>query len=292
MASPRFSVWLGRALAVPGGCAAGSVVFGDGFLDELAGERRLLGVGPVVGRERRLHPGDIGGVVEVHFRHLLQAAGRALLHAHEASLAVRGADRVVPVLPGVAHDAHVRADDVAVVAAVADPAAHAAVGLRDRLLAAVGQGDLHLLAAAALPGRGERGLDPRSVPEVGRVQALVRHHLDLGLGAEFGGGEHAVDVARRPLAVAERVHHHRRAAHDVAADEHVALDPAVLVGGDDPAVAEVIREPLQLLHLPNGDHDGVAGDLALGAGDQLRPHAALGILAEPGVADHGPGDLR
>src|SRR4029077_18601865 len=171
MASPRISVWLRRGFAVPGGRGAGGVVLGDGFLDQLAGERRLLGVGPVVGRERRLHPGDVGRVVEVHFRDLLQAAGGAFLDADEASLAVGGADRVVAGLADVAHDAHVGADDVAVVAAVADAAAHAAVGLRDRLLAAVGQGDLHLLAAAALPGRAERRLGPGGVPEIGRVQA-------------------------------------------------------------------------------------------------------------------------
>src|SRR4029077_4441726 len=141
MASPRISVWLRRGFAVPGGRGAGGVVLGDRFLDQLAGERRLLGVGPVVGRERRLHPGDVGRVVEVHFRDLLQAAGRAFLHADEASLAVGGADRVVPVLADVAHDAHVGADDVAVVAAVADPAAHTGGRLRHLLLATFGPGE-------------------------------------------------------------------------------------------------------------------------------------------------------
>src|SRR5256886_10101842 len=161
MASPRRSVWLCRALAVAAWHLAGGVILGDGFLDELPGERRLLGVRPVVWRERRLHPGHVGRVVEIHFRDLLQAAGRALLHADEPPLAVGGADCVVPVLPRVAQDAHARADDVAVVAAVAHAAAHAPVGLGDRLLAGVAEGDLDLLAAAAPRGGGERGVRPQ-----------------------------------------------------------------------------------------------------------------------------------
>src|ERR1700733_10248555 len=139
-------------LAGPGGYLARCVVLGDRFFDQLPGERRLLGVCAVVGREGRLHPGHRVRLVEIHLGHLFQAAGRALLHADQAALAVGGADRVVAVLPGVAHDADVRADDVAVVAAVADAAAHAAVRLGHRLLAAVAQGDFDLLAAAALPG--------------------------------------------------------------------------------------------------------------------------------------------
>src|SRR5487761_474173 len=132
-------------------------------------------------------------------------------------------------------------------------------------------------AAAAVRGWGERGVDPRGVPEVGRVQARIRHDLDLRLRAELFGDEHTVDVAGGPLAVAERVHHHRRAAHDVAADEDVALYPAVLVSGDHAAVAEVIGEPGQLLDLPDRDHDRVAGDLTFGPGDHLRPDAAIGL---------------
>src|SRR5262249_28680639 len=205
------------------------------------------------------------GVVEVQFRHLLQAAGRALLDADQTALAVGGPDRVAPVLPGIAQHAHVRADDVAVVAPVADPAAHAAVGFGDRLLAAVGQGDLHLLAPAALLRRGHRRLDPRRVPEVRGVQPLVRHDLDVRLVGQFLGGEQPVDVAGGPFAVAERVHHHGRPAHHVTADEHVALDPAVLVGGDHAAVAQVPREPGELLDLADRDHDGVAGHLPLAA---------------------------
>ena len=191
-----------RALAVAGMAGALGVVLGDGLLDELLGERGLLGVRAVVGRERGLHPDHVGRVAEVHFRHLLQAAGRAFLDADQAALAVGGADRVAPVLPGVAQHAHVRADDVAVVAAVADAAGHAAVRLGDRLLPAVGQGDLGDLAGPARLRRGQRGLGARRVPEVGRVQLLVRHDLDRVLRAQRLGGEHPVDVPGRALAVA------------------------------------------------------------------------------------------
>src|SRR5689334_1343216 len=90
--SPEPSVWCESALAVAGRRAARGVVFGDGLFDELLGERRLLGVGPVIGRERGLHPHHISRVVEVQFRHLLQAAGGALLDADQATLAVGGAD--------------------------------------------------------------------------------------------------------------------------------------------------------------------------------------------------------
>src|SRR5215472_18832726 len=128
MTSPRLFVGHEGGLLVAGGtgarrCRARRVVLGDGLLDELLGERRLLGVRALVRGERGLHPDHAGRVVEVQFRRLFQAAGRAFLHADQAALTVGRAYRVAPVLPGVAHYAHVRADEVAVVAPVADPAA-------------------------------------------------------------------------------------------------------------------------------------------------------------------------
>src|SRR5215469_4667414 len=291
VSSPGLSVWCESALAVAARGGVRGVVLGDGLLDELLGEGRLLGVRPLVGRERGLHPHHVRWVVEVQLRYLLQAAGGALLDTDEAALAVGGADRVVAVLPRVAQHAHVRADDVAVVAAVADPAAHAPVGFGDRRLAAVGQGDLDLLAAAALARRGDGCLDPGCVAEVGGVETLVRHDLGFRLRLERLRGQQAVDVAGGALAVPERVHHHRRPAHDVPADEDVALDPPVLVGGDHAAVAEPLGQPGQLLDLADRDQDRVAGNLALGARHELGRHVAALVLSEPRVADHGPGDV-
>src|SRR6266511_5203718 len=123
------------AVAVAGRVARGpprGVVLCDRLLVDAGDRDGLLGVGAVVGGEGRLHPRHVVLLGEVQLRDLLQAAGRALLHAYQAALAVLGADRVVPVLARVPHHADVRADDVAVVAAVADPAAHAPVRLGHR----------------------------------------------------------------------------------------------------------------------------------------------------------------
>src|SRR6185369_10154413 len=128
-----------------------------------------------------------------------QRAGGALLHADQAALAVVGADGVGPVLPRVPHHADIGAHDVAVVAAVADAAGHAAVRLGDRLLPAVGQGDLGDLAGPARPGRGQRGLGARRMPEVGGVQLLVRHDLDRVFWTQRLRAEHPVDVTGRAL---------------------------------------------------------------------------------------------
>src|SRR5215218_5632135 len=94
----------GRAVRGP---APGGVIFGDRLLVDAGDRDRLLGVGAVVGREGRLHPLHVVLVGEVQLRDLLQAAGGALLHAHQAALAVPGADRVVPVLARVPHHADV-----------------------------------------------------------------------------------------------------------------------------------------------------------------------------------------
>src|SRR6266511_1015541 len=75
------------------------VILGDRLLVDASDRDGLLGMGAVVGGECRLHPHHVVLLLgEVQLRDLLQAAGRALLHAHQAALAVLGANRVVPVL--------------------------------------------------------------------------------------------------------------------------------------------------------------------------------------------------
>ncbi len=200
----------------------------------------------------------------------------------------------MPVLPRIAHHADIGAHDVAVVAAVADAAGHAPIRLGDRLLPAVRQGDLGDLARPARRGGGQRGLSARRVPEVGGVELLVGHDLDRVLGAQRLGAEHAVDVAGRALAVAERVHHHGRPAHHVAAGEDGAAgvrDAAVLVGLDQAAFGAVRGQPVQDLHLADGDQDGVAGHLDLGARGEPRGDRAVLVAVQGGLAQDGAADV-
>src|SRR5580658_7898191 len=142
-----------------------AVVVSYRILDKLPGERGLLGVRAVIRRERGFHAYHRVRFVEIHFRHLFQAAGGTFLDTDQAALAVVRPDGVRAIFPGVAQHADIRAHDVTVVAAVTDSAGHAAVGLRDRLLAAVGESDLGDLAGGPLGGRAEGDGHPVRMPE-------------------------------------------------------------------------------------------------------------------------------
>jgi hypothetical protein len=54
---------------------------------------------------------------------------------------------------------------------------------------------------------------------------------------------------------------------------------------------EFLRQPVEDLDLAYRDEDGVAGHLVLGARDLLGPDVAVRVLAQPGLAEHGAGDL-
>jgi len=55
-----------------------------------------------------------------------------------------------------------------------------------------------------------------------------------------------------------------------------------------PRSLRVPGQPLQLLHLSDGDHDRVALDLVLGARDGLGPHLARLVLGQPGLHSTAP----
>src|SRR6266545_4632002 len=184
----------------------------------------------------------------------------------------------------------VGADDVAVVAAVADPAAHAPVRLGHRLLGGVGQGDLGLLVPDPLGRRDHGRLDARRVLEVRGVEALVGHDLDRVRRGQLGGAQQLVDVAGGALAVAQRVDHHRGAADDVTAGEDVALHAPVVVGLEQAALVQAVRRPIQVLDLADGEHDRVALDLELGVRGDLRLDVAVLVLCQTRLRQDRAGD--
>src|SRR5207237_6173411 len=171
-----------------------------------------------------------------------------------ASLAVVEVHRVVAVRALVANDAGVRADHPAVVTAVADSAAEAAVSLADRHLLGVAEPHLQLLGPDPLLRLPLHVAGAGRVPEVAQVEApevvddvgvLVRD-VDRTLLQEQV--DRVGDLAPGP----DGLDHHAGAVHDVAGSEELGASHAAVLAVrlDQPVRGAVAGQDPQLAALP------------------------------------------